>query len=154
MNVKKIILVVPPWQEDWAALLYRRTVQVAFTLQFLARFVNCHLVPGADKSLARPERKQITATKLQLSQATQKNPECCPSNQDFSAATTPASDEKWRPFTFFFPVGSGQGLISTAVVRNISVLYTIRFINQVLHGTLDNECKHCKLGFMCLLGIL
>ena len=28
---------------------------------------------------------------------------------------TSASDEKWRPFNFFFSVGSGEGLVSTPV---------------------------------------
>ena len=53
---------------------------------------------GADKSLARPGRKQSTATKLL--QATQKN-SGCPSNQVSAAAMTSASDEKWRPFNCF-----------------------------------------------------
>ena len=48
----------------------------------------------SDKSLARPGRKQATATKLQ---ATQKNSEDCPSNQVSVSALTFASDEKWRP---------------------------------------------------------
>ena len=57
---------------------------------------------GADKSVARPGRKQATATKLMLLQATQKKSESCPSNQDFATAMTSASDEKWRPFNCFF----------------------------------------------------
>jgi len=57
---------------------------------------------GADKSLAWPGRKQATATKLSLLQATQKkNSEGCPSNQVSAAAVTSASDEKWRPFIHF-----------------------------------------------------
>jgi len=56
---------------------------------------------GADKSLARPGRKQATATKLL--QATQKkNSDSSPSNQVTVAAMTSASDEKWRPFNCFF----------------------------------------------------
>jgi len=50
---------------------------------------------GADKSLALPERKEATASKLWLLQATQKkNSESCPSNQVSAAAMTSASDEK------------------------------------------------------------
>ena len=59
---------------------------------------------GADKSSARPGRKQATATELYLLQATQKkkNSEDCPSNQVSAAAMISASDEKWRPFIRFF----------------------------------------------------
>ena len=76
---------------------------------------------GADKSLARPERKQATATKLGIystysprssvhflarcfnfCKPLKKNSEGCPSNQVSAAAVTAASDEKWRPFSCFF----------------------------------------------------
>ena len=58
---------------------------------------------SADKSLARPGRKQATATKLSLLEATQKKKsEGFPSSQVSAAAMTSASDEKWRPFNFFF----------------------------------------------------
>jgi hypothetical protein len=60
-----------------------------------------YLYQRADKSLRRPGRKQATATK-QLLQATQKNPEGCPSNQVSVAGMTYASDEKWQPFNCFF----------------------------------------------------
>ena len=57
---------------------------------------------GADKSLARPGRKQATANKLQFLQATQKkNSEACPSNQVSAAAVTSESDARWRPFSCF-----------------------------------------------------
>ena len=59
---------------------------------------------GADKSLARPGRKQATVTKLL--QATQKQFRSLPSNQFSAAAMTSASEEKWRPFNCF-SVGSG-----------------------------------------------
>ena len=64
--------------------------------------LQCHK-RGVDKSLARPGRKQATATKLQLLQATQKKKksEDFPSNQVSAAAMTSASDEKWRPFNCF-----------------------------------------------------
>jgi len=81
----------------------------------------------ADKSLARPRRKQATATKLGIysiysprssihflarcsnfCKPLKRNSEACPSNQVSAAAMTSASDEKWRPFDFFFPVqGTG-----------------------------------------------
>jgi len=59
---------------------------------------------GADKSLARPGRKQATATKLLTfaSHAKKKNSEGCPSNQVSAAAMTSALEEKWRPFNGFF----------------------------------------------------
>ena len=57
----------------------------------------------ADKSLARPGRKQATATKPQILQATQKKKsEGCPSNQVSAAAMSSASEEKWRSFNCFF----------------------------------------------------
>ena len=61
------------------------------------------LYRGADKSLARPGRKQATAAKLL--QATQKkNLEAYPSNQVSAAAMTSASEEKWRTLKFFLVV--------------------------------------------------
>ena len=59
---------------------------------------------GADKSLARPGRKQATATNLLTfaSHSKKKNSEGCPSNKVNAAAMTSASDEKWRPFNCFF----------------------------------------------------
>ena len=60
------------------------------------------VVPG---SLARPGRKQATATKL-LQGTKKKNGEGCPSNQVSAAAMTSTMDEKLRPFNCFFsPVG-------------------------------------------------
>jgi len=56
----------------------------------------------ADKSLARPGRKQATATKLFTFASHSKNSsEVCPSNQVSATAMTSASDEKWRPFSCF-----------------------------------------------------
>ena len=76
---------------------------------------------GADKSLARPGRKQRTATKLGIystysprssiyflahcsnfCKPLKTKSEGCPSNQVSVAAMTSASDEKWRPFNCFF----------------------------------------------------
>jgi len=76
---------------------------------------------GADKSFARPGRKQATATKLGIYSTysprssiyflarcsnfckplKKKNLEGCPSNQVSAAAMTSMSDEKWRPFNCF-----------------------------------------------------
>ena len=56
---------------------------------------------GADKSLARPGRKQATATKLSC-KPLKNNSEGCPSNQVSAAGMTSASEEKWRPFNCFF----------------------------------------------------
>ena len=57
---------------------------------------------GADKSLARPGRKQATTTKLYFRKPLKKISEICPSNQVSAAAMSSASDEKWRPFNCFF----------------------------------------------------
>jgi len=76
---------------------------------------------GADESLARPGRKQATATKLGIystysprskihflarcsyfSKPLKKNSESCPPNQVSAAAMTSASDEKWRNFVCLF----------------------------------------------------
>ena len=75
---------------------------------------------GADKSLARPERKQATATKLgiysthssrssinflascsKVCKLIKKNSVSCPSKQVSTAAMIAKSDEKWRPFNIF-----------------------------------------------------
>jgi len=75
----------------------------------------------ADKSLARPGRKQATANKLGIystysprssihflarcsnfCKPLNKNSESCPSNQVSAAAMTSASEEKWRTFNCFF----------------------------------------------------
>ena len=84
----------------------------------------------ADKSLARPGRKQATVTKLcfystysprssldflarcsNFCKPLKKKSESCPSNQVSAAAMTSASDEKWRPFQLFFSVqGTGGSL--------------------------------------------
>jgi len=80
---------------------------------------------GADKSLARPGRKQATATKLGIystyspRSSIQFSARCSnfckplrkknsegPSNQVFVAAVTSSSDEKWRLFNCFFSPGN------------------------------------------------
>ena len=76
---------------------------------------------GADKTLARPGRKQATATKLGIyatyspwssihflarcfnfCKPLKKKSESCPSNQVSAAAMTSASEKKWRTFNCFF----------------------------------------------------
>jgi len=80
---------------------------------------------GADKSLARPGRKQATATELGIYSTysprssihflarcsnfykpLERKSECCPSNQVSAAAMTSESDEKWRTFNCFFSPGN------------------------------------------------
>ena len=80
---------------------------------------------SAYKSLARPGRKQVTATKIRIystysprssihflarccnfCKPLKKNSEGCPSFQVSAAAVTSASDEKWRPFNCFFSPGN------------------------------------------------
>jgi len=86
---------------------------------------NVYVRGGADKSLARPGRKQATATKLAIystysrrssihflahcsdfCKQLKKNSEGCPSNQVSAAAMTSASDEKHRSFNCFFSPGN------------------------------------------------
>ena len=58
---------------------------------------------GAEKFLARPGRKQATATlTLTFASHSKKKSEVCPFNQVSAAAMTSASDEKWRPFNCLF----------------------------------------------------
>jgi len=76
---------------------------------------------GADNSLSRPGRKQVTATILGIystysprssiyflalcsnfCKPLNKISECCPSNQVSAAARTSASEEIWQPFNCFF----------------------------------------------------
>ena len=84
---------------------------------------------AADKSLARPGRKQATETKLGIystysprssihflarcsnfCKPLKKKSEGCPSNQVSAAKITSASDEKWRPCNcFFFSVQGTSG---------------------------------------------
>ena len=54
----------------------------------------------ADKSLARPGRKQATVTQL-FCKPLKNNSEICPSNQVSAAAMTSVSGEKWRLFNCF-----------------------------------------------------
>ena len=84
------------------------------------------ILGGADKSLARPGRKQATATKLgiystysprssihflarcpNVCKPLNKKSEGCPSNEVSAAAMTSASDVKWRPFNYFSIQGTG-----------------------------------------------
>ena len=99
---------------------------------------------GADKSLARPERTQDTATKLGIYSSCSprssidflarcsnfckplKKSESCPSNQVAAAAMTSASDEKWRPtkvffflFFFLFPKSREQVVVRRGQIRRI-----------------------------------
>ena len=93
-------------------------------LRRIERDVIEYVWAGADKSLARPGRKQAIATKLWIYstcslrssvhllarcsklQATKKNSEGFPSNQVSAATVTSASDEKWLPFNCSFSPGN------------------------------------------------
>jgi len=67
---------------------------------------------GADKSLARPGRNKLQRQNSNFCKPLKKrkNSEGCPSNQVSAAATTSASDEKWRPFNCFFQSGRAKDL--------------------------------------------
>ena len=115
---------------------------------------------GADKYLARPGRKQATATKLgiysthsprssihlfacccNLCKPLKKNSECCPSNQVSAAAMTSAADEKWRPFNCFFQ-SREQVVVRRGQIRRIGwVIKTL----EALVGKFLLGCK-CPVG--------
>ena len=79
------------------------------TRRVLERWSRSHCPPddgqywGVDKSLARPGRKNLQRPNSNFCKPLKKKKsEGCPSNQVSAAATTSASDEKWRPFNCFF----------------------------------------------------
>ena len=63
------------------------------------------LYRGADKSLDRPGRKQATATKLQLLQATQKQFRRLPVQTGLRGSNDLRVRQKWRTFNCFFQSG-------------------------------------------------
>ena len=60
------------------------------------------IIPGADKSLARPGMKQGTDQTLTFASHSKKKSEICPSNGVSAAAITFTSEEKGRPSIVFF----------------------------------------------------
>ena len=109
---------------------------------------------SGDKPLARPGRKQATATQLGICptysprsslhflarcsnffQPLKKNSEGCPSNHVSAAALISASDEKWRTFNCFFSVQR------TGCSRRVQ----IRRIGWVIK-TLEAQVGHYPLG--------
>ena len=107
-----------------------------------------------DKSLARPRKKQDTATKLGIystysprssihflvscsnfCKPPRKKSEGCPSNLVSAAAMTSASDEKWRPFKCFFQ-SREQVVVRRGQIRRIGwVIKTLEAqIGQYLLG--------------------
>jgi len=121
--------------------------------------MHCNIWGGADKSLARPGRKQATATKLRIYSTyspwssihflarcsnfckplKKKNSEGCLSNQVSTAAMTSASDEKWGPFKCFFQS-------SEQVVVWWGQIQRIRWVIKTLEAKFLLGCKcpvHC-----------
>jgi len=111
---------------------------------------------GADKSLARPGRKQATETKLgncstytysprssihflarcsNFYKPLKTNSEGCPSNQVSAAAMTSASEEKWRPFNCIFQ-SREQVVVRLGQIRRIGwVIKTLEApVGQFLLG--------------------
>ena len=107
-------------------LLAAANVGTRIPADYLSKSVDRLLRGCADKSLARPGRKQATAAKLGIYSTysprssvhflarcsnfykqLKKNSEGCPSNQVSAAAITSASDEKWLTFNCFFSPGTG-----------------------------------------------
>ena len=92
---------------------------------------------GADKSLARPGRKQAKRPNSNFRKPLKKKSEGCPSNQVSAVAMTFVSDEKWRTFNCFF---SRVGLRTyqhpcICVIRNnkMNFFLLIYFSNHPLH---------------------
>ena len=113
-----------------------------------------HVRGAADKSLARPGRKQATSTKLgiystysprssihflgrcsEFCKAFKKYSEGFPSNQISAAAMTSASDEKWRTFSCFFQ-SREQVVVQRGQIRRIGwVIKTLEAqVGQFLQG--------------------
>ena len=119
-----------------------------------------YLRGGADKYLARPGRKQTTATKLGIYSTyspkssihfldccynfykpLKNNSEVCPSNQFSATPMTSALDEKLRPFNCFFQPRE-QVVVRRGQIRRVgSVIKTLEAqVGQFLLG-----CK-CPLS--------
>jgi len=117
---------------------------------------------GADTSLARPGRKQVTGTKLGIYSTysprssihflahfsnlpLKKNSAGCPSNQVSAAAVTSTSDEKQRTFNCFFFQSREQVVVRRGPIRRIGrVIKTLeaqvdQFLLQV-----SGEPGHCR----------
>ena len=118
-----------------------------------------YVLGGADKSLARPGRKQATATKLGIylthspqslvhflahcynfCKPLKKNSEACPSNHIYAAAMTSTSDEKWRPFNCFFHSRE-------QVVVQWGQIQSIGWVSK----TLEAQVGQFLLGCKCLV---
>ena len=117
---------------------------------------NRHSVRGADKSLARPGRKQATATKLGIysthsprssihflarcsnfCKPLKKKSEGRPSSQVSAAAITSASDEKWRIFNCFFQ-SREQVVVRRGQIRRI------RWAIKTFEAQVDQFLLGCK----------
>jgi len=113
---------------------------------------------GADKSLARPGRKQATATKLwnyltysprssihflahrsNFCKPLKKNSEGFPSNQVSAIAMTSASDKKWQPFNCFFFQSRERMVFRRGQIRRIG--WAIK--------TLEGQVGQFLLGCKC-----
>ena len=107
-------------------------------------------------SLARPGRKQATATKLGIYSAysprssihflascfnfckpLKKKLELCPSNQNSAAEMTSASEEKWRTFYCFFQ-SREQVVFRRGQIRRIG------WVIETLEAQLDQFLLGCK----------
>ena len=114
---------------------------------------------GADKSLARPGRKQATVTKLGIystysprssvhflarcsnfCKPLKKKSEFCPSNQVSVPAMTFPSDKKWRTFNYFFQ-SREQVVVRRGQIRRIGWMV----------NTLDAQVGQFLLVCKCLV---
>ena len=117
---------------------------------------------GADKSLARPRRKEATAIKLGIYstytprnstilspllkrvQATQTNSGICLSNQVSAAALNYSSEEKIRNFNSFSVQGTGDIPTGPDPKNRVGDHYTGRPGRPVSSGLqLPGELEHC-----------
>ena len=110
---------------------------------------------AADKSLARPGRKQATTTTLWIYSTYSsrssvhflarfsifcKPSESCPSNQVSATAMTSASDEKWRPYNCFSAQGTGCSPTGPDPEKIISEEYAVLI--------LKNRGEYFSSGFL------
>jgi predicted secreted acid phosphatase len=95
--------------------------------------VNNKIYRGADKSLARPGRKQATATKLWLLQATQKQSRRLSVQPGLRRSNDLRVGRKMATFQLFFQSGRAKDL-SALLYTHASHFGVVRFQDHPLKG--------------------
>ena len=91
------------------------------------------LYRGADKSLAQPEEKQATATKLLSLQATQKHFRMLSVQPGLRGSNDLRVGRKMATFPLFFQSGRSNDLISTSV-RVLYVYLHLHWLVPLVHS--------------------